>query len=139
MTRTAEYTLPAVMRCLNVNCANYTVEYLAWREDSQDCPSCKVLGCWVRTMTDGKARKNVCGVCLRVLWLSMDEWPVGHYGWGFLQLNNRSLFTFICTVCQTAITEKFPNLKVQIPETEVPEILPKIIQPSKLLIPAQDG
>jgi len=136
------FTFPAVLRCLNGQCSGYQREYIAWKEHEKPCPHCKLQGSWVRILSSGKANKFQCGACLRIMWLPPEEWPVGHYGWGHIQLNNKSPFTYICINCMREILEKFPKLRSlgvdSSPAEVTEEVLPKIIQPSKLLIP-KDG
>src|SRR5437764_3941411 len=88
--------VPAVWRCMNLLCSSDKHEYLVSNLDQKNCPTCKRPGDWIRRFLGTKAERYSCGMCKRVIVVADSEFPVGHYGWGFLQLSNRDPFQTIC-------------------------------------------
>src|SRR5258706_15767965 len=133
---TFKTSLPAALKCLNPLCSAYSNEYVVWTMEKRNGPECRMQGSWIRGIKGKQAISHRCGMCLGIIWLSENQWPVGHCGWGILQLGNKVQAKFICPACQVKLTTTFKNLKEEIIQVTSEEELPKIIQPSKLI---QDG
>ncbi len=99
--------------------------------DQKDCATCKKPGTWIRSFLGKKAEHYSCGMCKKVLITSDTEFPVGHYSWGFLQLTNKDPFQVICPTCSGNLRASYSSL-AQDTFNIKEEVLPKIVQPSKL-------
>ena len=124
-------SVPAVYRCASLVCGGYNDEFMVLSLDYKSCPKCKKPGEWVKCFLGEKAGHYSCGICKRTIITTETEFPVGHYGWGFLQLSNRDPFQVICVTCTSKLRSDYPSLVKDVFNTKE-EVLPKIIKPSKL-------
>lgn len=126
-----EMVIPGVFKCLNPYCIQHSKEYLVWVQSEKVCPHCKVQGEWRRQLKDRRANKFTCGICLSVLWLGNDEWPVGQYNWGVLQLGPKKPVKYVCCACLDDLKLKYPNLTKNTSFEEAEEVLPRIVHLAK--------